>query len=96
MMILLSLLLGDIMKNTTISISLKKSLLEEIDEVARKESRTRSDLIRDAVRLYIERKKRWKDIFAFGKNQVKRLGLKEKDVEKSITQYRKMRRRGQG
>ena len=84
------------MKNTTVSISLKKSLLEEIDEVARKESRTRSDLIREAVRLYIERKKHWKNIFAFGKKQVKRLGLKEKDAEKSITQYRKMRRHGQG
>ena len=37
-----------------IMISLPPSLLEEIDRVAKAEQRTRSELLRDAVRLYLE------------------------------------------
>jgi CopG family transcriptional regulator / antitoxin EndoAI len=68
-------------KKGAVSISFEKSLLRQIDEMAREESRSRSELIREAARIYIERKKRWKDIFAFGEKQVRRLRLTEIDVE---------------
>jgi CopG family transcriptional regulator/antitoxin EndoAI len=55
-------------------------LLKKIDKVAKEEMRTRSELIREASRLYIERKERWEKIFDFGKQQAERLGLKEQDV----------------
>lgn len=77
------------MKTGTVNISFQKDLLRQIDDVAAEESRTRSELIREAARMYIERKKTWKDMFAFGKRQAKNLGLKEQDVAEEIRAYRK-------
>ena len=76
------------MAGSTVNISFNKDLLAEIDETAKKESRTRSELIREAARLYIGRKNRWESIFAFGSRQVKRLGLQEEDVAGEIKKYR--------
>lgn len=80
------------MKTGTVNISFQEGLLRQIDEMAQEESRSRSELIREAARLYIERKKRWKDIFAFGEKQVRRLGLTESDVESEIGVYRQAKR----
>ena len=76
------------MAGSTVNISFNKDLLAEIDKTAKQESRTRSDLIREAARLYIGRKNRWESIFAFGSRQVQRLGLREKDVAGEIKRYR--------
>ena len=80
------------MKTGTVNISFQEGLLRQIDEMAQEESRSRSELIREAARIYIERKKRWKDIFAFGEKQVKRLRLTERDVESEIGLYRRSKR----
>ena len=77
------------MKTSTVNISFQTDLLTQIDDVAKEESRSRSELIREAARLYIERKKKWKDIFAFGQLQNRQRGLKEEDIEKEIQAYRK-------
>jgi CopG family transcriptional regulator / antitoxin EndoAI len=80
------------MKTGTVNISFQEGLLRQIDETAQEESRSRSELIREAARIYIERKKRWKDIFAFGEKQVRRLRLTESDVESEIGVYRRSKR----
>jgi metal-responsive CopG/Arc/MetJ family transcriptional regulator len=80
------------MKRATVNISFQKGLLREIDEVAREESRSRSEVIREAVRIYIERKKRWKEIFAFGQKQARCLRLTESDLESEIGVYRRAKR----
>lgn len=77
------------MKTSTVNISFQTELLGLIDDIAREESRSRSELIREAARMYIERKKRWKDIFAFGEMQSTQLALKENGIEKEIRAYRK-------
>jgi CopG family transcriptional regulator/antitoxin EndoAI len=78
------------MKTSTVNISFQKDLLDSIDKVAREESRSRSELIREAARTYIDRKKKWKDIFAFGDRQVKKLGLTEKDIQDEIRLFRNL------
>jgi len=80
------------MKTGTVNISFQEGLLRQIDEMAQEESRSRSELIREAARIYIERKKRWKDIFAFGEKQVRRLRLTDSDVESGIGVYRRSKR----
>lgn len=50
------------MGTSTVNISFRKDLLQEIDSIARQESRTRSELIREAARMYIDRKQRWQTI----------------------------------
>jgi len=52
----------------------------------------KAQLIREAARMYIERKKRWKDIFVFGEKQVRRLRLSDRDVESEIGAYRRSKR----
>jgi len=76
------------MAGSTVNISFSKELLAEIDKTAEQESRTRSDLIREAARLYIGRKNRWERIFAFGRHQAQRLALREEDVAAEIRKYR--------
>ena len=80
------------METTTINISFKKDLLKKIDKIARDEARSRSELIREAARAYIERKYRWDAIFEFGGKQVSELGLSPEDVPAEIGKYRKRQR----
>jgi CopG family transcriptional regulator / antitoxin EndoAI len=80
--------MGGIMAISTVNISFKEDLLAEIDRIARRESRSRSELIREAARSYIDRKKRWERIFVFGSKQAKKLGLKAGDVEAAIREQR--------
>jgi CopG family transcriptional regulator/antitoxin EndoAI len=77
-----------IMSTNTVNISFRKDLLDQIDRVAVEEARTRSELIREAARLYIERKKKWKSIFDFSSGQAANLGLTETDVADEIKKYR--------
>ncbi|MBW1701271.1 MAG: ribbon-helix-helix protein, CopG family [Deltaproteobacteria bacterium] len=81
------------MSTTTVNISFQESLLSDIDKVARKESRTRSELLREAARMYIERKRRWDRIFDYAKSKVVENRLTEGDIEREIAAYRKKRRR---
>jgi CopG family transcriptional regulator / antitoxin EndoAI len=72
-----------------VSISFPEHLLAEIDKLAKKEKRSRSELIREAARLYIERGDRWNKIFAMGKATAKSKGLSERDVAAEIQAYRR-------
>lgn len=77
------------MNVSTVNVSFNKDLLQVIDKVAKEEMRSRSELIREAARMYIERKKRWEQIFAFGDNQKNKLGLSETDLDNEIHEFRK-------
>jgi len=80
-------------KTNTVNISFRKDLLKAIDDVAEKESRSRSELIREAARMYIERKDRWEAIFKTADQAVSARNLTEKDVEAEIAAYRKQSRK---
>lgn len=75
-------------KTSTVNISFRDDLLSEIDEVARSESRSRSELVREAARLYIERKKRMKSIVASMRQIALERGLTERDVKAEVAAYR--------
>ena len=77
------------MNTSTVNIAFKKDLLKQIDKIAKEESRSRSELIREAARMYIDRKLKWKDIFEFGEKQAKKMGTSEEDILKEIKTYRK-------
>jgi len=78
---------------STVNISFKKDLLQQIDEIAKNEARTRSELIREAARLYIERKKKWESIFAYGESLASKYKLKEEDIneDKNKKQNKKIK-----
>jgi metal-responsive CopG/Arc/MetJ family transcriptional regulator len=74
---------------STINISLQNDILVQVDQIANDEARTRVDLISDAVRIYIERKKEWQRIFKIGEEIGSKLEISEDDVMKEIKAYRK-------
>lgn len=77
------------MRTTKIlSLSLPPELLKEAEEIAKKEGRTKSELLREALRRYIQEQK-WRELQEYGVQKAKRLGIRESDVERLITEYRK-------
>jgi len=77
------------MKSSTVNISFNDDLLEKIDKVAREESRSRSELIREAARSYIDRKRKWNQIFVFAEKQATKKKITEDVIVEEIRSYRK-------
>jgi len=77
------------MANVTVNISFQDSLLADIDEAATREARSRSELLREAARLYIRRQRQWSDLFALGDRLAERHGLDEASVRKEIRAARR-------
>jgi CopG family transcriptional regulator/antitoxin EndoAI len=71
-----------------ITISLPLDLLQETQRLAREESRTRTDLIRDALRQYLA-SRRWQRLRQWGAETAERLGLKtEADLQRLLNAAR--------
>ncbi len=77
------------MSTTTVNVAFQSTLLRQIDRAARAESRSRSELLREAARAYIQRKERWKDVFAIGREIARMQGISADDVSKEINAHRK-------
>jgi len=76
------------MKSSTVNISFNDELLKKIDRVAQQESRSRSELIREAARAYIERKSRWEQIFAYSEKRTRIKKISQEDIAEEIADYR--------
>lgn len=76
------------MSNVTVNISFQDTLLRDIDRVARTETRTRSEFLREAARAYIQRKERWAGIFAMGQSIARERNVTPEDVSREINAYR--------
>jgi len=77
------------MSTVTLSLSFQDTLIGEVDALARRESRSRSDLLREAARLYIQRQKRWESLFSLGDSAVRESELSPEDVTHEIRSVRK-------
>ena len=75
----------------TISITVPPEMLERALAMAKKENRTMSELIREALRQY-ERRNWWDEMNAYGQGRAKELGLTEADVAPLVKAVRKERR----
>lgn len=68
-----------------LNISLPAALYEELEAMAKTESKTKAEFAREAIRRYIEGEKRWRRIRDWGRQTVRELDLKgEEDVENLI------------
>ncbi|HKF77375.1 MAG TPA: ribbon-helix-helix protein, CopG family [Candidatus Dormibacteraeota bacterium] len=73
--------------------SLPPDLAAEVDRVARAEHRSRSELLREAFRQYVQRRQRWEAIFDYGEARGRQLGLRsEEDIARLVDQDRQERR----
>lgn len=77
------------MQTQTLNIALPKDLVKKVDEVAKKEYRNRSELIREALRVYLAGKSKWDDLSDYGKKVGRKMGIKsEEDVNKIVYEFR--------
>lgn len=77
------------MQTQTLNISLPKDLVKSVDMVAKKEYRNRSELIREALRVYLADKQEWKELLDYGKKVGKKMGIKsEEQVNKIVYEFR--------
>ncbi|MGH3614256.1 MAG: CopG family ribbon-helix-helix protein [Pseudonocardia sp.] len=75
------------------TISLPPELAAQVDEVAGREGRSRSELFREAARQYLRRQERWERIFAYGEQAAGRAGIVYEDqVAEVITERRRATR----
>ena len=80
------------MRNTkTLSITLPPDMLKRAQSIAKKESRTMSELIREALRHY-ERRAWWDGVNAYGRARAERQGIREEDVDRLVHEVRTSRR----
>ncbi len=81
------------MRNTrTLSVTLPPDMLKRAQSIARKESRTMSELIREALRHY-ERRSWWDDINAYGRSKADGQGIREQDVDRLVHELRTAKKR---
>ena len=76
------------MNTKTLNISLPPALIAQLDRVAKERSANRSELIREAVRRYVEDKNEWDAIFAYGRRKARELKLTEDDVVRIVREFR--------
>jgi len=77
----------------TVTVSLPPELAREVDELARDEGRTRSELFRAAIRRYIEQRQRWEELTTIARARARESGITEDDVPRLVEEYRRERRR---
>lgn len=78
----------------TISITLPPDLLDKVQEVARREHRTMSELFREALRRYMTQEPQWDALLLRTRAAGEALGVKsESDVERLTDEYRRDKRR---
>lgn len=75
-------------KFKNINIAFPQDLLKEVDKQSESESKTRSELIRESVRVYLNAEK-WKRIREYGEKKRYELGVESEDqIEKIVDEYR--------
>jgi CopG family transcriptional regulator/antitoxin EndoAI len=70
-----------------LTLSLPAKMAKEAEKIAKEESRTRSELFREALRFYID-SKQWRAIRGWGEQAAAKQNLKPEDVERLISEVR--------
>jgi len=77
----------------TLSITIPREMLSRAEALAKKESRTMSELVREALRHY-ERQRWWEDMNAYGRAKAVAAGVRdEDDVVRAVHEHRSEQRR---
>ena len=72
------------------SLSLPLDLVREAERLAKQEGRTKTEVLREALRRYGE-ERRWRGLQRYGAGRARKLGVKETDVEGAIQELRRGR-----
>lgn len=75
----------------TVTISIPAALARKVDRIARKEGRTRSELLREAFRQYAGRLERWERLLAEARRALPGRRLSEDEVARIVKAERRER-----
>jgi CopG family transcriptional regulator/antitoxin EndoAI len=71
-----------------ISFSIMPDFLREVEKVAKEEHRTKSELIREALRRYLEDRE-WEKLTRYARRKSAETGIKtEEDIQRVVDEYR--------
>lgn len=77
------------MPATMVTFTVPDPLLYSFDQIMKKQSKTRSEYLRESMRQAIQADREWEQVFTFGQKQAKELGIKtEDDVQRLIDEVR--------
>ena len=72
----------------TINLTFENDFLEKIDFIAKNESRTRTDLIYNSIKMYVDQKQKLQELYAYGESVVAESNFTEDDILEEIKNYR--------
>jgi CopG family transcriptional regulator/antitoxin EndoAI len=72
----------------TLSVTLPPEMLKRAQSIAKRESRTMSELVREALRHY-DRRAWWDEVNAYGRQRTEERGLRDGDVERLVHESRR-------
>jgi CopG family transcriptional regulator / antitoxin EndoAI len=76
------------MRNSkVVSITLPPDMAQDAEQMAKRENRTMSELMREAFRLY-KREREWNEANAYGRSKAKQMAVTEADVVRLIKEFR--------
>jgi CopG family transcriptional regulator/antitoxin EndoAI len=76
-------------KYKVVNISMPEEFFQQVEELAKEENRTRSELYREALRQYIETR-RWQKLQKETAKRAQEMGItSEEDVERIVAEIRK-------
>ena len=70
-----------------ITFSLPPEMAEQVREVMAEEDRTMSQLIREALRLYMDDRE-WRSLVRYGQRRAREQGIAPEDVERLVDEFR--------
>ena len=71
----------------TITFSLPPELADRVDDILKQEGRTRSALLRTALRRYIEERE-WRQLLQYGERRTREKGIGPEDVGLLVEEFR--------
>ena len=72
------------------SLALPSDLVREAERLAKQEGRTKTEILREALRRYVE-EQRWRGLQRYGAGRARKIGLREADVEGAVQEFRRGR-----
>lgn len=72
----------------TITISIPPEMEAQIGDLMRREGRTRSELLREALRRYV-RDREWRELLRYGQAKAQEAGITEEEIEDIVDAYRR-------
>ena len=74
-------------RTKVITFSLPPEMAEQVQDVMREEGRTMSELIREALRLYMDDRE-WRSLVRYGQRRAREQGIAPEDVERLLDEFR--------